>query len=239
MTTTLIEKTSLETTRFPALFHGIKNLIFDLGGVLYDIDYAFVEQEFARLQLPEFAAHAIQYTRQTQPEIFTEYEIGVISTEKFCEGLRREVGLQGTDEDIAQAWNSMLLGVFPGRVAIMARLKQRYNLSLLSNTNDLHLNHILPECREMFSYFDRLFLSYEMGLRKPQPEIFHTVLDTMGYTADETLFIDDSIQHIESAKALGIHTLWLHHPESLDLIVEHLLAEQSAHEEHVPEPIQP
>jgi putative hydrolase of the HAD superfamily len=210
-------------------FHGIKNIIFDLGGVLYNVDYSLVEQEFEALQKPSTAqnhiksgAEHISYTRQAQPEIFSQYESGAITTKEFCEGLRKNLGLEGSDEDLSQAWNSMLLGVYPGRNALIWRLKQHYNLALLSNTNELHIEHIKPECQELFSLFDKLFYSYQMGLRKPDHAIFQAVLETMHYTAAETLFIDDSHQHIEAARACGLRTLWLQHPDSLELIVDML-----------------
>ncbi len=200
-----------------------KNLIFDLGGVLYDIDYECVERGFAQLQTRNVTT--VRYTRQVQPEVFTQYEIGAISSSVFCEGLRREIGLEGTDEAIATAWNSMLLGVFPGRIEMLERLKTRFPAVLLSNTNELHINYVQHQCRELFAQFDRLFLSYQMGFRKPQPAIFYAVLDTMGWKAEETLFVDDSSQHIHAAQSLGIHTVWLQSPDALEYVAEQLLAD--------------
>ncbi len=211
---------------FHAVFSGIRNIIFDLGGVLYNVEYTLVEQEFAALQ--QNSKQAITYTRQTQPAIFSQYEIGAISSAEFCAGLRKDLGLEGTDEEISSAWNAMLLGVFPGRNALIWRLKQRYGLALLSNTNALHIEHIKPECQELLSLFDKLFYSYEMGLRKPDTAIFRTVLETMNYVPEETLFIDDSHQHIEAARTCGLRTLWLQHPDSLELIVDMLTPQASA-----------
>lgn len=205
---------------FHAAFDGVRNIIFDLGGVLYNVEYSLVEQEFSALQKP--SKQAITYTRQTQPEVFSQYEIGAITTEEFCAGLRKDLGLEGSDEEIAQAWNAMLLGVYPGRNALIWRLKQRYGLALLSNTNALHIEHIKPECQELLSLFDRLFYSFEVGLRKPDIAIFRKVLETMNYLPEETLFIDDSHQHIEAARQCGLRTLWLQHPDSLELIVDML-----------------
>ena len=201
-------------------FQGIKHIILDLGGVLYDVDYALVEKEFTALQKNSKAP--IAYNRQRQPAIFNQYEIGAVSTAGFCEGLRKELGLAGSDEELSKAWNSMLLGVYPGRNGLVWRLKQRYRLALLSNTNALHIEHVKPECHELFSLFDKLFYSFEMGLRKPDVAIFHKVLETMNYSPSETLFIDDSHQHIEAARACGLRTVWLQHPDSLELVVEML-----------------
>ena len=210
-----------DSTHHQDTFYGVKNIIIDLGGVLYNVDYTLVEQEFSALQ--KHSNTPISYTRQTQPTIFTQYEVGAASTAEFCEGLRKELGLRGGDEELSAAWNSMLLGVYPGRNALVWRLKQRYSLALLSNTNALHIEHVKPECQELFSLFDKLFFSYEMGLRKPDAAIFQRVLDTMQYMPSETLFIDDSHQHIETARACGLQTLWLQHPDSLELVVDMLV----------------
>lgn len=217
------------TVQLHDTFYGIKNIIFDLGGVLYNVDYTLVEKEFASLHksfAPENSVPHFAYTRQTQPKIFSKYEIGAISTTEFCEGLRRDMGLEGSDDELAKAWNSMLLGVYPGRNFLVRRLKQHYSLALLSNTNALHIEHVNPECQELFSLFDKLFYSYQMGLRKPNAAIFRAVLEAMHYAPAETLFIDDSHQHIETARACGLHTLWLQHPDSLDLIVDMLAPPQ-------------
>jgi putative hydrolase of the HAD superfamily len=216
------------------LFSGITTIIFDLGGVLYNVEYSIVEQEFSALMNNAagkvHSKKGVTYTRQTQPEIFTKYEIGAISSEEFYAGLRTELGLEGDDTTLAEAWNAMLLGVYLGRNALVWRLKQKYKLAMLSNTNDEHIRHVRPECQELFALFDKLFFSYELGLRKPEAAIFEKVLTEMGCAPHEALFIDDSYQHIEAARALGIQTLWLQHPDSLDLVVDMLLPQQAVQE---------
>ncbi len=213
------------------MFEGITTIVFDLGGVLYNVEYSMVEQEFSALSkngasngstTKNGAKKAVTYTRQTQPKIFTEYEIGAISTEQFYDGLRRDLSLEADDATLASAWNAMLLGVYPGRNALVWRLKQKYRLAMLSNTNDVHIQHVKPECQELFSLFDKLFFSYELGMRKPEAAIFQKVLQEMDCKPHEVLFVDDSHQHIEAARALGIQTLWLQHPNSLELAVEML-----------------
>ncbi|MCS6809164.1 MAG: HAD family phosphatase [Bacteroidota bacterium] len=207
-----------------ALFDGVRNIIFDLGGVLYNIDYHLVEQELSALQHSGAATlPRVLYTRETQPAVFMRYEVGSISTHEFYTAIRQELGIEATDMEIARAWNAMLLGMYPGRNALIWRVKQRYRLALLSNTNELHIEHIKPECTELFSLFEKLFFSYEMGMRKPEKAIFFKVLHDMGYIPEETLFIDDSYQHIQAARECGLRTLWLQHPDSLDLAVDMLV----------------
>jgi putative hydrolase of the HAD superfamily len=209
------------------MFSLIRNILFDLGGVLYKIEYERVEQAFARLQASSSlnsTSHAVRYTRFTQPVVFTQYEIGSISTATFRDGLRTELGLHGSDDEIDAAWNSMLLGVYDGREEMLAQLKPRFNTALLSNTNELHIAYVRDECTGIFSQLDRLFFSYEMGTRKPEPAIFQMALDALGWKADETLFIDDSPQHLQGAQTLGIHTLWLQNAEDLPHTAQMLLS---------------
>jgi glucose-1-phosphatase len=202
----------------PGIFSTVRHVIFDLGGVLYEIEYERVEREFARLQGADVNAEksAVRYSRSVQPEVFTRYEIGKASDDEFRAGLRTELGLRGSDAELNAAWNSMLLGVYDGREAMLARLKTRFNTVLLSNTNALHIAHVRAECAGIFSHLQQLFFSYEMGVRKPEPRIFQMVLDEMGWQADDTLFIDDSPQHLQGAQTLGIHTLWLQDAAALE-----------------------
>jgi putative hydrolase of the HAD superfamily len=209
------------------MFPNITTIVFDLGGVLYNVEYSIVEREFSALMKNDVskntAKKSVTYTRQTQPEIFTQYEIGAISTEAFYAGLRRELGINADDATLEEAWNSMLLGAYPGRNALVWRLKQKYKLAMLSNTNEVHIQHVRPECQELLALFDKLFFSFELGIRKPDAAIFHKVMQEMNCSAQEMLFIDDSYQHIEAARNLGIQTLWLQHPDSLELVAEMLL----------------
>lgn len=217
------------------MFPGITTIVFDLGGVLYNVEYSIVEQEFSTLMNSTSknpARKGVTYTRQTQPEIFTQYEIGAISTEEFYAGLRRELGMKADDATLGAAWNSMLLGAYPGRNALVWRLKQKYKLAMLSNTNEVHIQHVHPECQELFGLFDKLFFSFEMGVRKPDAAIFQKVMEEMGCAAQEMLFIDDSHQHIAAARRLGIQTLWLQHPDSLELAAEMLLQNQNVPQEN-------
>jgi putative hydrolase of the HAD superfamily len=212
----------------PSIFAGIRNVLFDLGGVLYKIEYERVERAFTQLKAPINAANTglegITYTHFTQPAVFTQYEIGVISTAEFRAGLRIELGLQASDDELDAAWNSMLLGVYDGREQLLALLKPRFNTALLSNTNALHIAHVQEQCAGIFSLLDHLFFSYKMGTRKPEPEIFRMTLDIMGWAAHETLFIDDSPQHLRSAQQLGIHTLWLQNADDLPHTAQMLIS---------------
>lgn len=187
----------------------IRALLFDLGGVLYSIDHALTRAAFGRLgDTPEFSLSA-------QHPLFDDYDCGRIGTSDFLQQLRSILRLSGTDAELATAWNAMLLGIIPANVGLVTTLHGRLPMYLLSNINDLHFRAVETECAVLFSKFNRVFLSYEMGLRKPNPAIYQRVLHETGYSPAELLFIDDAPQNIAAAADLGISTLHCSYPEIL------------------------
>lgn len=187
----------------------IRALLFDLGGVLYRIDHALTRAAFGRLEYtPEFSLSA-------QHPLFDDYDCGRIETLAFLEQLRSIFGIHGTDAELTAAWNAMLLGIISANVGLVATLHGQLPMYLLSNINDLHYRAIETECAVLFGKFDRIFLSYEMGLRKPSPAIYQRVLHETGHSPAELLFIDDAPQNIAAASDLGISTLHCSHPEML------------------------
>lgn len=199
----------------------IQNLIIDLGGVLYAIDYAKIETGMARLQNPE-ASNPVRYSRSFQDELFSRYERGEITPETFWQAMQEKFDLQGTRADFEDVWNSMLIGLIPGRKELIQQLAGKYRLFLLSNTNEVHHDFLIPECRETFGYFEKCYFSFRMGMRKPTPEIFQTVLQEQQLNPEETLFIEDSFQHIETARSLQIHTLYVQHDQWPDELTQYL-----------------
>lgn len=189
----------------------IKNLIFDLGGVLYEIDYQRVTNKLSDL------SPNLYFSQLKQDPIFDDFEIGKITREEFRDGIRsltRSFDLE--DAQIDEIWNSMLIGLFPGRVELIQNLSQKYPIVLLSNANQIHYDYIIEECKPLFEPMQRVFFSFEVGMRKPHKEIFEYVLKTMNFLPEETLFIEDTIIHIEGAKKLGIRTLHLTQPLTLE-----------------------
>lgn len=189
-----------------------KNIIFDLGGVLLNIDYSLVTKAFLALGLTDFDK---LYSKAHQTKLFDLYEKGQISSEAFRNHVKTCFSIPIDDETIDKAWNAMLLDLPPERLHLLQQLKTKHRIFLLSNTNDIHIQYINNYLKETFGiadlsgYFEKVYLSYEVGMRKPDAEIFELVLSENNLDPNETLFIDDSIQHIEGAKKLGIHTYWL------------------------------
>lgn len=191
---------------------GIKHIIFDFGGVLLNIDYQRTEDAFVALGLQDFKS---MYAQAAQTDFFSDYETGRIDTQTFISGLKQYLPPGTPDTAIVDAWNAMLLEWPIARLRLLQQLHLHYDLALLSNTNELHekvFKKTLKVCcgyENIGVFFDKVFFSHRIGMRKPDKETFQFVLDHCGFAAADTLFIDDSFQHIEGARSLGIHTIWL------------------------------
>lgn len=203
----------------------IETIIFDLGGVLYNINHSLTRQAILSLSSKPTP---IDFSLTTQNEVFNLYESGRISSKEFRNELRSLFSISATDNEIDTAWNSMLLGLFPESVSIIQELKSRYRIALLSNINDIHFRAIEEECMPLFLELHDCFLSYTIGLRKPQPEIYNYVLNTMNIKPETTLFIDDAPQNINSAQNTGINTLHITANTPL-MSVPYLIQKKSFH----------
>lgn len=194
------------------MIEGIKHIIFDLGGVLLNIDYKLTEKAFVAIGIRDFPQ---LYSQLKQTPLFDDIETGKISGVEFIAQLQQVAGVPLTDEQVVNAWNAMLLNFPLRRLQILQQLSLHYDLVLLSNTNEIHeaaFNKILQQehgIPNIGVFFDKVYLSHKVGLRKPMPEIFQKVLDDTGFDAKATLFIDDSPQHIVGAETVGIKAIHL------------------------------
>ena len=196
----------------------IKNIIFDMGGVILNLDFKKTELAFAALGIGNFNEY---YTLQTVTPIFEKLEIGEITPETFYDEFRKLVELPLTNEQIRNAWNALLLDFPPERINWLKEIKNRYHIYLLSNTNEIHYNSFTKTFKEQINddSFDDLFIkayySHKMGLRKPSKEIFETILKEQDLDAAETVFIDDSEANIQAAKSVGLQTIYLPSPQTV------------------------
>ena len=201
----------------------IKNIIFDYGAVIFDIDHQLTIQAFKDIGLQaenDFFGHL------TQNPIFDLFEKGEISGVEFRNSIRKLIPAQLTDQTIDEAWNKMLLGIPSGNLETLLLAKNNYRTFLLSNNNAIHydwiLKYLLAEFQlvnGMADYFEKDYYSHLMGMRKPNADIFEFVLQAHGLNKSETLFIDDSPQHIATAKQIGLHThLMLKEDQLLDIV---------------------
>ena len=196
----------------------IKNLILDLGGVVLDVDYHKMVDTFKSYNIPDFDKH---FTQAQQADIIDLFEEGKCTIEEFRNGIRDLVGINLTDKQIDDAWFSMILELPEERIQLIGLLKLKYNIYLFSNTNELHIEMLKKKYEEQFGFdiftflFNKAYFSNEIKMRKPHPESFQWLLDDAGIKAEETLFIEDSPQHIEGAKKVGLNTYWLTGGETL------------------------
>jgi len=190
----------------------IKAIIFDLGGVLLNLDFKKVSDAFKALEIERFDE---LYSQAKADLLFENLEINKISEEVFFDSLKKYTDKPITNEDVANAWNAILLDFRIESLAALKRLRKKYKIFLLSNTNSIHytqfskiFENTIGE-KSFNSLFDKAYYSHEIGLRKPDAEAFEYVLNENNLKPKETLFIDDSIQNIEGAKRVGMRTIHL------------------------------
>jgi len=190
----------------------IRNIIFDLGGVLLNIDYQATINAFKDFGVSNFDQ---LFAQASQEDLFDRIEKGKITSDKFRDELRRITGLPLTDEAIDQAWNAMLLDLPWHRLDLLDGVKAHYRTFLLSNTNAIHISvfhdylYRTYGLRNLESYFEKQYFSHEIGMHKPDREPFDLVVRENQLLPEETLFIDDSKQHLAGARAAGIRAFWL------------------------------
>jgi len=201
----------------------IKNLIFDLGGVILDLSVDQTMEQFSALS--GLDKERVKDLYASTPG-FEEYEKGLMNDKDFREFVRTVFSVQTPDEAIDRCWNAMLLGLPIRKLNLLQSLKKNFSVYLLSNTNNIHINYInqimLPGIthpgNSLDSYFHRAYYSHIMKKRKPNADIFEQVLNENSLLAHETLFLDDNLPNIEGAKQLGIQTV---HVVTPDLILEY------------------
>ena len=189
-----------------------ENIIFDLGGVLLDIDYNLTREAFQNLGVINFDE---MYSQANADKLFQNLETGKISEGEFYKELNHATGLNLPEAEIRKAWNAMLLSFREKSLEYLEQIKDRYNIYLLSNTNQIHLNSFF----EIFNqtnrknhfdqYFDKAFYSFEIGLRKPDVDCYEWVIKDLKIEPQKSLFIDDSINNIHGAEKAGLQTLHL------------------------------
>ena len=189
---------------------GIKNIVFDFGGVLTGLDKDACIDALYDIGAGNIASYVDECR---QEDLFHDLEVGRINVGEFCNEVRRLCpGCTATDNDICDAWNALITGIPHRRLAKLLSLKNDYRLMLLSNTNPIHwhkaVRDFFPfEGHEVDDYFEKTFLSYRMGMVKPDEQIFRQMLADAQILPGETLFIDDSPVNCAAASQLGIMTM--------------------------------
>ncbi len=195
-----------------------KNLIFDLGEVIIDIDYKQTITAFQKMAVVDFST-VVSYSAQNP--IFDLYEKGKVSTSAFFNELRTYLRPGTSDKEIEYAWNAIFQNFPPSKIELLKQLKTRYNTFALSNINEIHLASIDKAAQTKFNqqafsnFFHAAYYSNELGLRKPEPEIYALLLQKEGLNPAETFFVDDKKENVEAARTFGIHAYQLTNRDNL------------------------
>lgn len=199
----------------------IKNVVFDLGGVLINLDFDNCLDAFRKAGFQDIEKQACQYGGKG---IFSQFELGEITPSAFREAVRKKVSEPlGDDYKIDAMWNLMLRDIPREKLDLLLELRGRYMVYLLSNTNQIHWDYA---CKELFTYrgfrvndfFEDTFLSFEMHKAKPDPDIFTQMMKEANILPEETFFIDDSEANCQAATALGIRSYHYHIGEDLNAL---------------------
>lgn len=189
---------------------GIKNIIFDLGGIILNIDFQLSVEEFKKLGFDSFGKVLDDYLLNN---FFHNFEKGLTSEKEFIIKISEISSKTISESQFYNAWNKMILDFPSERIEAIQNLRKNYKLFLLSNTNIIHYNLYNKIFSNNFnlpgleSLFDKAYFSHQIGMRKPDLEIFEFVLRENNLISTETLFIDDFTENIESANKTGIKTL--------------------------------
>lgn len=190
--------------------HSVQNIIFDLGGVIINIDFALTIRAFESLS-PVKVSLIREMTFQS--DFFLYYEKGQVDDLSFVEELHHLLELEEKHEEIKQAWNALLLDIPRQRIDLLENLGKTYRTFLLSNTNEIHLKGVETVLEQTSGHstldplFERTYYSHRMGKRKPDKEIYFQVLEENNLSIEHTLLIDDNADNIASAKTLGMQVL--------------------------------
>lgn len=204
----------------------IKAIVFDFGNVIINIDIEKTVLAFSKLT---FKSPARIKQLFAEGEVFKKYETGFYSDDEFRDVIRQILSYPLNDQEIDQAWNALLLDVPRKRLDFLETLKMKYPIYLLSNTNNIHIEQCKHYFRNTFgianfeTIFNEVFLSYKMGLWKPEYKIYDTVINKIGFKPEEILFLDDNQDNIDAASDMGIKCIKINPPECFTDTLEHIL----------------
>ncbi|MEP0713573.1 HAD family phosphatase [Algoriphagus sp.] len=191
-------------------------LIFDLGNVIIDLDYPKALQRIKEEVSTDFHSRVDSFYIT---DFHKDYERGIINSSQFREEVRSYFQQSWADQKVDELWNCLLKSIPVQRLELISKLRKNFQIGVLSNTNLIHIeavNRILQNEHGIENFgplVDWLFLSHEMGLAKPSPEIYEKMLGDLGTTGDRVIFFDDLQANVEGARAVGIKAVHVTGPE--------------------------
>jgi len=207
----------------------IKNIIFDFGGVICDLDISRTERKFREFG-PVKAAEKVSKEESDRrfARLVEQFETGKISSQEFRDIIRNHYQTPPTDEMIDETWNALLVSIPVERIRLLESIRNQYRIFLLSNSNEIHYQHYLQDYRiktglqDFQDLFEKAYFSFMIHLSKPGKEIFEYVLNDSRLDPTQTLFIDDTLKHVETARNMGIkgYHLQIHNGEKITDIFE-------------------
>lgn len=195
-----------------------QTIIFDLGGVIINIDYALSIREFTKLSTGILNEVELQ---NSPPDFIIAYEKGEMSSQNFRNSIRTHFNVAATDEQIDAAWNAMLLDIPMERLDLIQKLQNKKRLFVLSNTNEIHMKAFRKKTQALLGkksfdeLFEKTYYSYQLKMSKPDRAIFEILINQNNLNPSQTLFIDDTEKHILSAQKAGILTHHLKAPQTV------------------------
>lgn len=200
----------------------IKNIIFDLGGIFLAVDYQKTEQAFVDLGVTHFNN---LFAHNVAAPLFELLETGKITPAEFYDQFRQASGLLLSNQQIQTAWNAMLGDFFMEALDWLEPVKNRYNIFLFSNTNQIHEDAFIDKYQQQTgqqnfdAHFIKAYYSHKLGIRKPYPESFKAIIDEQNLVVEETVFIDDSAKNVQGAIDAGLQGIYLPPPKRLTELV--------------------
>jgi glucose-1-phosphatase len=187
-------------------------LLFDLGGVVLDIDLRRIFARWAELTSSDMARLQDRFAFD---EMFLRHETGHLADDLFFDRMRTMLGLDISDAGFLDGWNAIFAGEMPGISGALAAAAAKLPLYAFSNTNRPHQSYFSEQFASVLSHFKRVFASSDIGLRKPDAEAFEFVLDAIGLPAGRVLFFDDSLANVEGARACGLQAVHVTSPSTV------------------------
>lgn len=206
-----------------SILKGIHNIIFDLGGVILNIDFTVTQREFVKLGIKNIDDTFGQYH---QLGFFDQFDRGEMDEKTFLEEAQKLFPQEVTPQQIIEAWNAMLFDLPQHRFDLLKELGKNYRLFLMSNTNSIHYKAYQELIRQTYeipnldALFEKAYYSHLVHMRKPEKRFFDLILNENGLIADETLFVDDTSTNTDAAEKLGIRGLYLKPGEDIKTLFE-------------------